>query len=384
MKKLIAIFAVSTLMVGTAFAQAQVSGLVEGRLYVVDAIFDDNDTNDQIRGDIGAAYIQLAGQNPDGTLGGLFRLRNTDIVRTAQWFHRVFVWWRPVEQFRMFLGIDNDGLFDTASIVGWDFHEGDNDYLFNHHWDFWREVFPGNWDGFGIAFSFWPVEGLNLNLTVPVGGMNWPQSTASQVRLGRNLADVWKGLRLQGSYAISDVGIIQFAYNLGDKDGTGDKHYAFDDSHFGRLGVSFLLNSIDSINILVGGSVLFLDSADGINPRIHIGAGFTWAGDGLGVKFRTAVRLQGDNDQFLNANVMPYFKLGPGTLMVDFGISTQLASDTNNFGWYTTPMYRMPVSSGTVAVGFQLFSNITMEGNINLTGNTDVRLRIPVLLRFGF
>lgn len=381
MKKLIAFSVIFALVAGAAFAQ--VSGAVETRLFLADITFGD-DVEAVTRGDIGAAHIQLAGQNTEGTLGGLFRLRNTDIVRGDAWFHRVFVWWRPIQQMRIFLGIDNDGMFDTSSIAGWSFHAGGNDYMFNHHWDWWREVFPGNWDGFGLALSFWPIDGLNLNLAIPVGGLGWPQATSAQVGTQRNLEDIYPwGLRLQGSYALPDIGLIQFVYNLGDKDtGMGD-HFANNDNHWGRFGLSFLLNSLDGMDILVGGSVVIPDGEN--DAKIHVGAAFTYAGEGFGVKLRGAARIWGD-DIFINANVMPVIELNPASVMIDIGISTAVGDNApeDSFGWFATPTLRLPISGGLFSVGLQLYSNINMGGNINLSGNTDVKLRIPMLLSFNF
>jgi|GEM_PF-1113583 len=463
MKKLIAISVMLALVAGAAFAQ--VSGTVEARLFIVDSTFNNNnevkkdnngkDTKDKVdpnegvtHGDIGAAYIQLSGTNEEGTLGGLFRLRNTDIVRGDAWFHRVFVWWRPIQQMRIFLGIDNDGMFDTASIAGWAFHSGDNDYMFNHHWDFWREIFPGNWDGFGLAFSFYPVQGLNINLVIPTGALGWPQSTASQVRAKPTLRDMYPwGLRLQMSYAIPDIGTINFVYNLGDKDTEAGSNFAYADnltrnnngelvggSHFGRIGLSFQLTAINSMNLLVGGSVVIPDKKhETIGLRAHAGLALTYAGTGWGIKFRAGYRYQErkekDKDterkvrpdtQFFNFNVMPIVDVGGGQLMIDFGVSIEpnanktnaiiieeekdktKKSYTNTFGWYLTPVFRLPIPGGKFSAGLQIYQNIKMGGNIELAGdkkyyyNEDdktfskhmtynkIHLRIPILLSFGF
>jgi len=379
MKKLLAFAIILTFVAGAAFAQ--VSGLIETRLYLVDVIMND-DPNPQIHGDIGAAYLQISGTNDDGTLGGRFRLRGTDVAFRGDngWIYMAYAWWRPIQQVRIYLGIDQDGMFDTASIAGWAFHAGDNDYMFNHHWDFWRGIFPGNWDGFGLAFSFWPMEGLNLNLVVPVGGIGWPQATASQVRTKKDWEDMIFSLRLQGSYTIQDVGVIQFAYNMGDKDLT--PQIAFQDGgHFGRIGLSFLLTSLDSMSILIGSSFVPYDGGDIL---ISPGVGFAYSGSSFGVKARVGANIQGDSKQFINANVMPYFNLGPGQLMIDIGLSMQLDKDTDNLGWYATPVFRLPVSGGTFSIGLQLYSNIKMGGNIELSGNTDVTFRMPMLLRYSF
>jgi hypothetical protein len=325
----------------------------------------------------------------------MFRLRNTDIVRDwnapswnadigGPWYHRVFAWWKPIPQVRIWLGIDQDGMFDTASIVGWAFHAGDNDYLFNHNWDFWREVFPGNWDGFGLALSFYPMPGLDLNLVFPTGNVNWQQATVKAVEKNRPISGdggMLPGrLRFQGGYSL-DFGRIQFAYNgAGVVAEKGLSRYGSTGSekdNNGQIGLSFLVTAIEGIQILAGGAVILAD------PDMHIsaGVGVVWNGDGFGVKFRAAMQMQGDLDPYITANVLPFFAVGEkGQVLVDIGIT----SYGDSMGWSVIPAYRLGIDGGAFKIGLQIYNNLEFGGNIGISGAEYVKWNIPMLLAFNF
>jgi hypothetical protein len=359
-----------------------------------------NDGDDPLMGGaIGAAQIQLSGSNADGTLGGLFRLRNTDIVRTINswenqtefsnwkgpWYHRVFAWWKPIPQVRIWLGIDQDGMFDTSSIVGWGFHAGDNDYIFNHHWDFWREIFPGNWDGFGLALSFYPIPGLDLNLVFPTGTVGYPQAYRDGVV--RNYPISGDGgmlpdrLVFNGGYSL-DFGRIQFTYQgKGYVSEKGLSEYgSLGTDNNGRIGLSFLVTAIEGIQILAGGSVVLVDP----DMLISAGVGVVWNGDGFGVKFRAGMQMQGDADMFITANVMPFFSVGEkGQVLVDIGITNDGNKDPG-LGWSVIPAYRLGIEGGAFKIGLQVYNNVKDGGNQRISGADYVKWNVPMLLAFNF
>ena len=409
MKKLIAVLAVLAMTAATALAQASVAGTVETRFSVLRGNLSDDDSDLVMgglagaggAGAIGAAWIQLSGTNPDGTLGGLFRLRNTDIVRgNDAWFHRVFAWWRPTDSVRIWLGIDQDGLFDTAHFAGWGFHAGDNDYMFNHHWDFWRRIFPGNWDSFGLALSFtnFGVDGLAINLALPTGNRNWPQATNPQVTAHRTVEQMLAGFRLHSTFAVPGAGTLQFTYNA---PGAYHNDATFqvasttweDAISFGQLGLSFLLTALDFGNVLFGGAVVIPDSDNDLD--LHLGAALdvpaATLGDVMALRFRVGAHVlhgAGDDGR-LSGNVMPILALGPGSLMLDIGMTMGLPEDDfdaeHHLGWSVKPVYRLPLAQGAFSIGLHLYSGLARGGNqANLVTNNDVHIHIPMLLRFSF
>ena len=415
MKKIIAISVMFALIAGAVFADTSIGGSVETRFSLARQMGEDGD-DPTMGGSIGAAQIELSGSNAEGTLGGLFRLRNTDIVRTTlpwddstwsgPWFHRAFVWWKPVEQVKIFLGIDNDGLFDTCDFTGWAFHAGDNDYLFNHHWDFWRQVFPGNWDGFGLAFSFYPIPGLDINLALPTGGVNWPQASDSQVGASRPISNpdsdhpigMLPGrLRFVANYSL-DFGKISLVYIGGaaaaEKD-VPDHIGVITKDNNGLFGLNALITAIEGIQIKVGGSVVLngKESGQDVDMLINAGLGVAWAGDGFGVKFRAALVTLGDSGMFITGNIMPYFAVGEkGQVLVDIGVTNDgfgPKKDDAKLGWYVTPAYRLGIEGGAFKIGLQLFNNISAgdggsKGNISISGDEYVKWNIPMSLSFNF
>jgi hypothetical protein len=390
MKKIIAISVMFALIAGAVFADTAISGNVETRITIVDKTVQQKvkEDDDPIAyGGVGAANFSFRGSNTDGTLGGQITVKMMDVIRSDNGgggINKALVWWKPVEQLRVFLGIDNDGIFDTDGIAGWSYHAGDNDYLFKHHWDFWRHVFPSHFDYFGLALSVYPVPGAELNLVLPTGAINWRQDPKDKIEKhvpltgdGGLLID---RISFMGAYSL-DAGKISFVYrgkqNVIEKDFSINGFKPSADNN-GLVGLNFLLTAIDGMQILVGGSVV-LDDPD---MMIFGGLGFVYNGDGFGVKARAAVLTQGDKDMFITGSVMPFFAVGEkGQVLVDIGVS-KLADD---LGWFFTPAYRLGLDGGAFKIGLQVYSKIDGGGNISIDSSNDwVQFRVPMLLSFNF
>ena len=405
-----AVLAVAT--AATAFAQASVAGTVQTRFNMFYGNLSDDDADLTMGGMVNTAWFQLSGTNADGTLGGLWRLRNQDIVRENPWFHRAFVWWRPVEQVRIWLGIDDDGMFDTDHFVGWGFHQGENADMFNHHWDFWRRIFPGNFASFGLALSFtnFGVDGLAVNFILPTGAQNWPGATDSQTRRAPSVQEMLAGFRLLATYALPGLGLLQFQYNAPGgitnfEWHTGINQYLTewgDATNFGQLGLSFLLNGLDFGNLLIGGAMVIPDSDNDMDLHLGLGLELPNLADLMTLRFRVGAqvlsRFAADNadnptfaagDGVLTGNVMPVIPLGAGSLMIDLGFTMALPDGDfdaeHHLGWSVIPAYRIPLPSGQFTIGLQLWSGLRMGGNQSrLTGNNDVHINVPMLMTFSF
>jgi len=314
------------LIAGAVFADTSVSGAVEVRVKLYDAEMGDHGEDyggsfprPKAGGEFGAAQIQLTTSNDDGTLSGLFRLRNVDIVRSAPWFHRVFINWKPVPVLNIFMGIDQDGKFATDALQGWAFHQGVDDYVHFQWWDFWRACFPGNWDGFGVALSVYPVSGLDVNLVVPFGATGWPQATDSKVKKTSEINKLYtSGYRLQANFAIPDIGKVMFSYkgpynNNHFQNYSGkyqDMAFSDDNPAYGAFGLSFLLTAIDGLQANVGFATdnLVKELGDDEKLPLYFGAGVFWNGGDFGVKFRAGVAMNNgyeDGHMFITGNITP-------------------------------------------------------------------------------
>jgi len=442
MKKLIAISVMLALIVGAVFAETQVSGGVETRLSVNGSNGKDGNGDAipaRIGGSIGTAYLELSGQNEEGTLGATFRLRNEDIVRSTTytdysggtnpgglsdtddqgratftipsnaWFHKAFVWWKPIEQVKIFLGIEQDGLFDTADLEGWFYHQGGEDFLNNHDWDYWRTIFPGNWDAFGLAISIYPVDGLDINVIVPLGGRNWPQATKDQTEREWRADEMFiDGLRLQVNYAIQGIGKIHLTW-MGPNDvaGTGlgavtdyapstdyegKKHDKSGYKTKGMFGASFLLTAVDGLQANVGFSTAIANTdtlGDSAKSPLNLGFGAAYSHEsGFGVKARGAYLMNvgfADKTTQFFISVKPSYNFGSATVFCDIGFVFDDYDNKAKFGddtavpYWINPYVAVPISGGVFKAGLKI------DGT-GKTKNVDdvVKWSIPMLLSFGF
>jgi hypothetical protein len=406
MKKLIAISVTLVLIAGVVFAETSISGAGETRLMLFDYTMDvdnagpENDARTQ--GTVGAAWIQLSGTNADGTLGGTFRLRGTDIFPDGsgefRW-HKVNVWWKPIPQMRIFLGQDADGQFETGQLTSWSFHQGSEGFLTVHNWDYWRGIFPGNWDAFGVALSFYLVQGLDLNLVIPVGATGWPRWTSGTVATEKRMYEVYPGsLQLTAGYSIPDVGKIAFAFIGSGQDYSEPGEYKNDPdkalTNYGTIHLSFFSNSlVEGLAFQVGFATDLLKDADDPAP-LNIGAAVHFASGDFGVKFRVGANLDLDEAArtFITANVMPTYNTAAGKICLDIGmVMLQANKDADNeTGFWINPYLKKGLNGGYFQVGLIVYSNIKDPANpndekgIGVTADAKTNLRLPLLLGFNF
>jgi len=389
MKKLLAIAVIFALVTGAAFAQF--SATLDTRLSIEGNTADNSITT--IGGGIADAYFQGSATNDEGTLGGTVRVKANPAINPTKGpdnsaegeFHRAFIWWKPIDQLKIFLGKEKDGLFSTGgTLTDWAFHRGAEGFTNYHDWDYWRAVFPGNWDTFGLAISIYPMDGAELNIVVPTGAGAWPLDNDGR-RL--NIEHLIGYLRVMGSFAIPDIGTIYLSW-IGPQMDFDAVHAT--NGHSGNLGVSFLLTAIEGITVQAGVSAyLAKDSAS--NKPLLIGLAAHYNGDGFGVKFRSAFQLGGiqgatwwfgDNSRVFtkgNAfqfNVMPWFSLDMMDIFCDIGFRMNMpeVGDSTN-SWHFNPYVRVPIAGGRFQAG------IKVDGR---SGTDTINFAIPMGLVFGF
>jgi len=375
MKKLIAIAVVFALIAGAAFAQTAVSGSVSLRGKLISDTLDDNENTAVISGEVETAYVQLSGQNDDGTFGGLIRLRGNEAGGS---YHRAFAWWKPIPQLKIFFGQDPDGMY--CPYNAWSFTQGQEDFAHPHNWENWRQGagFLGNWDGFGLSFSIYPVQGLEVDITVPLGGTNNVSKNFNQVFFG--------SLELAVVYAIPDIGRV-FLNVIGP--GT-DIFDDIDDNNFGRIGLSFLLTAVPGIDVQVGFATTIPGKVE--DYPLNLGLIVNYNGEGFGVKFRSRFAINGKggygNSQTyvkdgveIGANVQPWISLGPvtaylnlGFIMTDDGTGTDKAV-TSQF--VLNPYIRMGFGGGSLRFGV-LFEDP------NLDNDNDAKISVPLIFGYSF
>jgi hypothetical protein len=407
MKKLIAISVMIALIAGAVFAETSVSGNVEARLNVYQAELGDHGDGyggsfppPVTGGDFGSAWLALSGTSEDSTMGGMLRVRMTDIAQDGGGsirYHRVFVWWKPIPEVKFFLGQDADGMFETGQLTSWAFHQGSESFLTVHNWDYWRKIFPGNWDTFGAAFSFYLVPGLDINLVIPTGQPSgWPRHHSAAVTRKPTLEEVYPGsLQLTAGYVIEGVGKIAFAWIGSGQDYIDNEAL----TAYGKIGLSFYSGSlVDGLQFQVGGSTDI--QKEDLAP-LSIGAAVHFASGDFGLKFRVGsdIELDDDGGLFVTGNIMPTYNVGIGKVCLDIGVSmNQKNKDADSdIGFWVNPYIKMGLSGGYFQAGIMILNNITgsQGGDIGViaskddAGNSSVlrdrpRVYVPILMGFNF
>ena len=384
MKKLIAISVVFALFVGVAFAQPAISGSISVRAKLLsDTITDADDPPDgapataQTSGEVETAYVQLSGQNSDGTFGALIRLRGND--GTGK-YHRAFVWWKPIPQLQIWFGQDPDGKF--CAYNAWSFYQGQESYAHDHDWGQWRAAFPGNWDTLGFAISLYPAQGVEVNVVVPIGGVgqgNGQNGMASWEPAYGNkpLEDLWFGsLQLAASVNLPDIGKV-FLNVLGPGENI------FDDdknAHNGTLGVSFLLTAVQGMDFHLGFSTNLPGEVEEQPINLAAIANFNISSD-FGVKFRSRFVLGPADGAFqTGVDVQPWYNLGKLRAFFNIGL---IFTDTGVDGvdpvsqLIINPYIRVPVSGGDIRLGL-------LYKDPNLDNDNDAQITVPIQFTYSF
>lgn len=426
---------------------AQISGAVDTRMYLLDAYVPKDKEIDaplHIYGLISAAYLSLAGANEARTIGGQLRLTVEYDTRenTLNWpWHKAFVWWQPHPQFRMFLGQDPDGQFENAVLAGYDYHQGNEQFIGVTLWDFWRAVFPGNWDTFGLALTYRPIREVQINLVIPTGGpevLQWPRHTKEHVQRKVDWRNMFPwGLRLTVTGQIPDIGKILFSYIGPEHFGQGEaKGIKFDPdeknirdrySHFGDVGLSFLLSGpVPGLQIQIGGSTKIPSYVDIIHPvLLGLAAHFqtNMGGYDWGVKFRFGTSINtkyvrgnsnfamgwGDDikDTFMHGSIMPWIIVRGWRINLDMGMTAVVnknglagrvtdatEDDKAIWGWWISPY----VKFGPLEIGFHIMTvgdhtHLTSETSMNdnaawsshkLAKDAPIKIAIPIRMVFHF
>jgi hypothetical protein len=389
MKKLIAIAVVFALIAGTAFAQTSISGTVDLRMDLLNGNFDENNVPTIGGPGVADGYVQLSGTNGEANFGGLVRIKANPMVsddgrgdggKNHGLFHRAFAWWKPIPQLRIFLGQDKDGMFSTGgTLTDWAFHQGGENYLNRHDWDYWRAIFPGNWDSFGLAFTL-NVEALEVNLVIPTGAVNsWPLDNWSTKITWEAF---FPSLRLQVNYSIPGFGRIYFSWIGPAQNNNVPFEDIGDGQSFGNIAASLLITAVEGLPIQVGFATDIVNGENTTNRPLHVGLAAHYTGGDWGVKFRFGSQwggmgansfwgatyqyqpVNGNNacvkGNAMTFNVMPWFNLSVMRVFVDLGAYITMPDQGDGiFGFWVNPYIRKSFGSGALNAGIRIENNGT-------------------------
>jgi opacity protein-like surface antigen len=156
---------------------------------------------------IGRVRIGVSGGTEDGTLGGWGRLDFSGSASGAG-----FVWWKPVDMFKLQIGQNPDGEFGLDGIARWGFYQLAGEVVVspNNAWGGsytglganFGDAFFGGYGGAGLILNITPAEALAINIGIPLDGL---------------AEEAYQKFTAQVAYDIEGVGKagLTFASNLG-------------------------------------------------------------------------------------------------------------------------------------------------------------------------
>jgi hypothetical protein len=402
MKKLIAIAVVLALVAGAAFA-VDIGGTVFGHVNVMQGatgkvqLDDDPVTGDPVYGDeevragggMDRIRIEGSGEAGDGKFGGWIRFEPTGGTYDYGDHVAGLAWWKPIDQFKLTIGGNPDGIWGKEGVTGWMFNQMPYDSGIasgsGNIWG-WGETVAASlqtrfafFHGYGderAALEIKPLDMLGINIAIPF-----------IAKAGETAEDVFKATIAQIDLNF-DFGNIALTYN-------GESHFG-DPALFVYYGGSFGALGLD-----VGIGYHMTSDSDAPAHPFFAGLGVKYASDAFGIKFRTALGIPSEDTDGFNVlfDVLPYFAINDNIsafLNVGLGIASppKAAVDAADaagadapeavVGWFINPYLRVGAEWGpTFYVGLQISSD-GVKGSSNDGDASKVKWAIPVSLMVSF
>jgi len=408
LKKLIVIIAVLALVAGTAFAQPNMGGqLMIGTTLLSGDSAEDSDI---LMGGQQFHEAKMSATFGDSKGGGklVFTVGNDGAYSGGlgdAWKRAWgFLYWRPVAQFRMQVGVNADGDYGAAQISGWGFTgEAKNsvgaisDYMNwgggNTWWPLWifqsaltrkgNAFYPGTGDLANVNFSIFPIEGMVAHIILPIGDGLADSGNGNAQEVQNQLADFHFNLK----YTFEEAGLLNVAF-VG-KGGLGkDKEK---EASVGNLYASFYLNAIQGMGIelgLVYGLPWEKEAGTAQDGFLGVGAGFRFDDGGpFTFKLRANARLGGMTDDkdmgtLIYANILPCYKINNNVWAFLYaGLSLETGeNDFQRTGWFVNPYLWVRAAEGLrFWTGLQVYQTGIMDG-----ADPDIIWRVPFGFNFYF
>jgi hypothetical protein len=356
MKKLIAISVVLALATFSAFAD--VGGHIIGTVNVF------QDGVDSVEGSGGMNRLRLegSGANEDGTFGAWLRMEEGGFQGLA--------WWKPIQQFKLIIGGNSDGIYGKEGVTGWGFQQMVSDTGVVYNGDYvwgWgsnpgfivtRQAFYNGFDGQGLLLEIKPMDMIGINIVLPY-------------MAGGELKEIFKAVHAQVDLAL-DFGNIAFTYRGGSSGGF------IGDTGAGTIFGYFGLSAIDNVGLDIGFRFTIPGDDEVMYPiAAGLGAKIT-INDQFGIKARVASTFAGD-DKALNLlfDILPYYAIMDGVkAFFNIGIimnSPDIGDMT--LGWHLNPYVEIGQEwSPTFYVGFK----------VQKVGDDDAKWALPIALGVQF
>jgi len=384
MKKLIAILALVALVSGAAFAQ--IGANVIGTIVIAQDGYDADEDKDIVvgGGEMNRVRLQGAGENEEGTFGAWIRAEMAPgYVDESTWWEGL-AWWKPIDQLKLTIGGNSDGIYGKEGVTGWMFYQmvSDTDVVNpNNVWyapggyyftgfdvdddDDWglqyRHAFFGGFDGQGLMLDIMPMDMLTINIALPFIDM-----------AGAETADIFKSMIAQVDLNL-DFGNIAVTY-IGDaSDATNGMVFAY-----------FNLAAVENLSLDVGLSYIMPGDFEGFPIFAGLGAKYD-VNDAFGLKVRTVAAFGGDEDWGMDGfrllfDVLPYYQINDNMKFcasVGIGMFSHDALEDNIFGWHVNPYIEIGNEWGpTFYAGLKVWNNGTKDA--------DVQWALPIAIGVSF
>ena len=403
MKKLFALAVLFTFAAAGVFAELTVSGLAGGGAGLVKGT---NVNGDEIRTDYYlTGQVEASAQDENDTFGGSVIINgessNSSDPVFNSWDWKALVWWKPIYQIRLQLGVIDE--FALTDIVGWGYHANDaEEYVVTAKSNYVGDYFPqgtgfytgtgSSWTGLTLATT--PVYGLDLNLAVPFG----MKDINGGIVLNPKASDIYLNSVFQAAYTVWGIGRIAVTL-AGRGDGKLDYSdpytpgYAYNPadpltfflmkSNSPSVYGSFFLTALEQMGIGVNAGFAYTLPAEDKDKKIiyhkpmEAGLGLSWGTDKYGIKARMAAIFGGYAEstgaEMLNEalmmgfGILPYYSIGICKIHLNAGISYKFADqymDDNldiytvensaALGWHLNPYITVKAGSSTFYAGIKV------------------------------
>lgn len=352
MKKLIAFSVMFALLAGAVvFADVSIGGQVQ----MAATLLSGNNTEkgkDDTKVSMGGVGI---GDNNhhvnfrfgDATAGGIFRVysaKNGGLPGHFDFFS--FVYWQPIEMFRIQMGQNPDGDWGAAQITGWGFTaEAKNgvaaisDYAGGLYMAARTSAFYGGISARSINLSLYPIEMLTINFGVPMPGSE---------RVGNQLAD----FHFNAVFKIEGIGDARLSF----QGAGGMAKDQWETKSPGDVYINFYLTALDALKAEIGFKI-GIPVKDG-DPAFSAGAGVTFGADAFAIKFRGGANFGPEQTTVISANLLPSISIGKATAFLYAGLGVGIPSDKDAnavIDWFVNPYLSAPAGSLRLYAGFRLW-----------------------------
>jgi hypothetical protein len=363
MKKIIAISVMFVLIAGAAFADTSLGGNMR---ITANLASQSPAQDDAVAGDVHVFDSNLSANWSGDNAGGMMRFHafgsDSGVVSKIDWTPDFFgfVWWKPIDEFRLQIGKNADGDWGHNQITGWGYNaEAQNGAAVDQYRGIGGNAVVARtaawWGGFnsmGITLSFFPAQGVDINIGVPM---------ASQ----RDASVTYSNSKINVKADIPDIGTVRVAADLNKANKDADLLLK------GHL--AFYLSAIENIGLEVGFGFI-QDNKD--DNHMEFGLGFRTTADDFGLKARVGFVMK-DKDKGgsqLGIGVLPSYNVGSFKFFFNagFGMNLDKEEAPGKQDWFVNPYIQVPTSAGSFYAGIKLVD----EGK---TGNDEgISWAIPI------